>query len=325
MSHAGEASRTASRAGPRSAPALDGILLVAKPAGPTSHDVVAIVRRLTGVRRVGHGGTLDPFATGVLPVFLGSATRMVEYHMADRKAYRADVVFGARSTTDDMEGELTPGTAPAPSLDEVEAALETLRGPIEQVPPDYSAVRIAGRRAYEMARHGEKPELRSRHVEIFALDVEHWDGSDPARPVATLSVRCSAGTYIRAIARDLGDRLGCGAYLAALVRTASGPFLLEAARPLDRVREVLAAGNAKSLLLPSDAGLDGYPRVELGEPDLAALSLGQVVRLRGAAVREAPPEGIVRVVDGTGRLRAMARLEGGRLFPDKVLVAPART
>src|SRR3954454_13546272 len=131
-------------------PELDGILVVGKPTGPTSHDVVAIVRRLTGVRRVGHGGTLDPFAAGVLPVFLGHATRMVEYHLADAKAYRAVAILGASSTTDDRDGELTPGAEPVPDRATVEAALAPFRGTIEQVPPDHSAVHIGGRRAYEL-------------------------------------------------------------------------------------------------------------------------------------------------------------------------------
>jgi tRNA pseudouridine55 synthase len=134
---------------------LEGVLVVAKPAGPTSHDIVAIVRRLTGVRRVGHGGTLDPFAAGVLPIFVGRATRVAEYHLGDKKEYRADVLLGARSTTDDRDGELTPSGVPMPDRDAVEAALGAFRGEIDQVPPDYSAVRISGRHAYELARHGQ--------------------------------------------------------------------------------------------------------------------------------------------------------------------------
>jgi len=136
-------------------PGLDGILVVAKPAGPTSHDVVALVRRLAATKRVGHGGTLDPFASGVLPLFLGHATRVVEYHLGDRKAYRATVCFGASSTTDDPEGELTPATGPVPDRDAVEAAIQGFLGEISQRPPAYSAVKVAGRRAYAMARAGE--------------------------------------------------------------------------------------------------------------------------------------------------------------------------
>jgi tRNA pseudouridine55 synthase len=294
---------------------LNGILVVAKEPGPTSHDIVALIRRLTGVKRVGHGGTLDPFAAGVLPIFLGHATRLVEYHLADQKEYRALVCFGARSTTDDLDGELTPAGA-APGRDAVEEALPAFRGEIEQVPPDYSAVRIAGRKAYELARHGEKVELRARRVTIHRLELVNWDGSDPDRPVATVEVRCSAGTYIRAIARDLGERLGSGAYLGALTRTASGPFTLDQARPLDEVRAALTTGRAEEILLPMDTGLESYPLMKIGAQDLASLARGQHLK-RG---REDGPEGLVRVVDESGRLVAIARAGEGLLKPEKVFV-----
>lgn len=298
------------------------MLVLAKPAGPTSHDIVALVRRLSGVRRVGHGGTLDPFAAGVLPVFLGRATRVVEYHMTDEKGYRALVAFGARSTTDDLEGELTPADAPAPTRDAVEAALASFRGAIEQVPPDYSAVRVAGRRAYELARHGKKPELRARSIELRELRLTGWDGSDSERPTATLEIRCSAGTYIRALARDLGEQLGVGAYLVALTRTASGPFRIESARSLDDLRAAASAGKLRGLLLPSDTGLDAYPRLQLGTNELGALARGQVVKPQ-AATLQGLDDGLLRIVDGGGRLAAMARLEAGRLHPEKVFVGPA--
>ena len=306
------------------APDLDGILVVGKPTGPTSHDVVAIVRRLTGVRRVGHGGTLDPFAAGVLPVFLGHATRMVEYHLADEKAYRAVVIFGATSTTDDRDGELAPSEGPAPTREMVVAALEPFRGAIAQVPPDYSAVHIGGRRAYELARHGKKPELRSRQITIHELTLTGWDFAHAERPAATLEVRCSAGTYVRALARDLGAALGSGAYLGALTRTASGPFRLEAAKPLDAVREALANGRTRDLLLPSDTGLDAYPRVSPPADELAALARGQVVRHRGEPLPDPGPGGLVRVMDAAGRVAAMARVDAGRLHPEKVFVLPER-
>lgn len=293
---------------------LDGILVVAKAPGPTSHDIVALVRRLSGVKRVGHGGTLDPFAAGVLPIFLGHATRLVEYHMADEKEYRALVCFGARSTTDDIDGELTP-TDSAPDQAAVESALDGFRGEIDQVPPDYSAVRIAGRKAYELARHGEKPELRARRVNIKRLDMMSWDGSDAARPVATIEVRCSAGTYIRALARDLGEQLGSGAYLAALTRTASGPFTLDHARPLAEVRAALTDDRASELLLAMDTGLDSYPRMTVGAHDVASLARGQHVK-RGDLV-----DGLVRVLDESGRLIAIARAGGGVLKPEKVFVS----
>ncbi|HEY5521178.1 MAG TPA: tRNA pseudouridine(55) synthase TruB [Candidatus Limnocylindrales bacterium] len=295
---------------------LDGVLVVAKEPGPTSHDIVGLVRRLTGVKRVGHGGTLDPFAAGVLPVFIGHATRLVEYHGAEAKEYRAVVCFGARSTTDDLQGELTPADAPAPTREDVERALQPLRGEIEQVPPDYSAVRVSGRKAYELARHGEKPELRPRHVTVTRLDLTEWDDSDAARPVATMEIACSAGTYIRALARDLGDALGCGAYLGALTRTASGPFRLDQAHPLDAVRAALSSGRASELVLPMDAGLD-FPEVQLSAAELTHLARGQ--QLRHASPADGPS--LVRVLDPSGRLVAIARAENGVLQPEKVFSA----
>ena len=309
-------------------PRIDGILVVSKPAGPTSHDVVALVRRLTGVRRVGHGGTLDPFAMGVLPVFMGRATRMVEYHLADEKAYRASVVFGASSTTDDIDGEMTPAAAPVPTREAVDVALAGFRGEIEQVPPDHSAVHVDGKRAYELARGGEKPELTSRAVTIHSLELTAWDTADAERPMAELEVRCSAGTYVRSLARDLGERLGCGAYLGALTRTASGPFRIEAAHQLDHVREELAAGRTEALLLSPDAGLEHLPMVQIPAKDHEALARGQIIRVRGSVSGPADPAAVledaevVRVVDAAGRLAAMAHVRKGRLYPDKVFITP---
>ena len=298
----------------------DGVLLVHKPTGPTSHDVVALVRRLSSVRRVGHGGTLDPFASGVLPVFIGQATRLVEYHLGDEKGYRALVGFGARSTTDDLDGELTRGeSAPPLDAEAVRAALDAFRGEIEQIPPSHSAVHVSGRRAYELARGGEQVSLEPRRVTIHRLDLLEWDAADPQRPTAVLEVRCSAGTYIRAIARDLGERLGCGAYLAGLVRTASGPFRLEDAHDLDAVRAAFSGPGRPSILLDPDAGLDALPRVSLVGHDLAWLTKGQPVRMREGV--EGVSAGRLRVADEAGRLVAIARLESGRLHPEKVLAA----
>ena len=306
---------------------LDGIIVVDKPAGPTSHDVVALIRRLSGVRRVGHGGTLDPFASGVLPVFLGHATRVVEYHLGDDKGYRATVAFGARSTTDDLDGELTPGAKPAPDRGVVEAALGAFRGRLSQVPPSHSAVHVAGRRAYELARGGETPVLAPRDVTITSLVLTAWDDADPQRPTAVLEIACTAGTYVRALARDLGEHLGCGAYLVALVRTRSGAFELAAAQPLDRVRQALADGAAERVLLPPDTGLEALPAITMPPEEMAALARGQVVRPRGEVAGEVAARAPHvahgtpwRIMDGAGRLAAIARLEGGRLHPEKVFI-----
>ena len=299
----------------------DGIIVVSKPAGPTSHDMVALVRRLSGVRRVGHGGTLDPFAAGVLPLFLGTATRLVEYHLADEKAYRALVCFGARSTTDDLDGELTPGGGP-PTRDAVEAGLAGFRGTITQIPPDYSAVRVAGRHAYELARHGQKPELRPRTVDIRQLELVEWH-EDAERPTATLELRCSAGTYVRSLARDLGEVLGTGAYLVALTRTASGPFPLDRAHTAEAVRAALTGGRASDVLLPPDTGLEEFPRLKLSAEDLSAVARGQIIRLRTPTAVTLGPGGLLRILDQGGRLAAIARLDSGRLHPEKVFLPPA--
>jgi tRNA pseudouridine55 synthase len=300
---------------------MHGVLVVAKPAGPTSHDVVALVRRLASTRRIGHGGTLDPFASGVLPLFLGGATRLVEYHLSDDKAYRATICFGATSTTDDLDGELTPVGASPPTKSDVETALLGFLGGQLQQPPVYSAVQVGGRRAYAMARAGEAVDLPSRSVEIKGLDLLEWDATDPDRPIAIVDVRCSAGTYVRAIARDLGARLGSGAYLGALVRAASGPFTLDIARSLDDVRSAAAEAGpdgVKAMLLPSDTGLDALPAVALTDAEIADALQGRFVR-PSAGLRDVPEGEPLRLRDASGVIVGMGRREGARVAPTKML------
>jgi tRNA pseudouridine55 synthase len=302
-------------------PGLDGILIVSKPSGPTSHDIVALVRRLAATKRVGHGGTLDPFASGVLPIFLGHGTRVVEYHLGDQKRYRATVCFGASSTTDDLEGELTPVSGASPTRAAVEEAKLGLIGVISQRPPAYSAIKVGGRRAYAMARAGEPVVLEPRAVTIHELDIESWDASDQERPIAVINVVCSAGTYVRALARDLGELVGGAAYLGALTRTASGPFSLDAAVSLDELRSASAETpqGLVPLLLPIDRGLDEMPSITLTLDEVGAVARGQFVRpergIPGPAER-------YRLHDAAGRLVAIASATGGRLAPDKVFVSP---
>lgn len=303
-------------------PGLDGILVINKPAGPTSHDVVALIRRLAATKRVGHGGTLDPFAGGVLPIFLGHATRVVEYHLGDTKRYRATVCFGGSSSTDDLEGEITPSDGPAPGRKAVEAALAAMIGPILQRPPAYSAIKVGGRRAYAMARAGETVVLAERQVTLHELDLTAWDDADPERPIAIVDVTCSAGTYVRALARDLGETVGSAAYLGALTRTASGPFELADAVPLDDVRAAAADGpdGLTAMLRPIDDGLDTFPVIDLSETELAAVARGQFVR---PAAGIPSPAAHYRLRGPDGRLAAIASADGTRLAPDKVFVSPA--
>jgi tRNA pseudouridine55 synthase len=322
---------------------LDGILVVDKPVGPTSHDVVALVRRLAGTKRIGHGGTLDPFASGVLPLYLGLGTRVVEFHLGARKAYRATVCFGASSTTDDLEGELTPSEGLAPSREVVEAALAGFLGTHLQLPPAFSARKVGGRRAYALARAGHAPELPARETTFHALSLERWDGTDPDRPLAVIDVACSAGTYVRALARDLGTAVGCAAYLGALRRTAAGPFTLDDAISLDVAREAAAGGRFADLLRPVGTGLDDLPAVTLRPDEIVVVAHGGWI---GEGGRLPAPSGIppvgpvagavssaaagspagadrVRLLLEDGSLAAIARRAGGRLVPDKVLVPRA--
>ena len=307
---------------------MDGILVVAKPAGPTSHDVVALVRRLASTRRIGHGGTLDPFASGVLPLFLGQATRLVEYHLGDTKDYRATVCFGATSTTDDLAGELSPVVASGDAVltrDQVSAALALFLGPQLQQPPMYSAINVRGRKAYAIARAGETPELAPRAVTIHRIEQTDWDDRDPSRPIAVIEVTCSAGTYIRAIARDLGARVGSGAYLGALARTASGPFRLEDAVSLDTIRAAAADGadGVRALLLPADAGLEAIPSLQLTAAEIQDAAQGRFVRPE-AGVAALPEEGPLRLLDSAGRIVGIGHRDGRRIAPEKMLVGVDR-
>ncbi len=303
---------------------MDGVIVVAKPSGPTSHDVVGLVRRLAATPRVGHGGTLDPFAAGVLPVFLGGATRLTEYHLGAEKRYTATICFGETSTTDDIDGDRTRIDGPRLTRAVVEAELAAMTGPAQQVPPDYSAVQVGGRRAYRMARAGEDVVLAPRNVVLEALDLVEWNDSDPDRPYAVVNVRCSAGTYVRAIARDLGTRLGSGAYLGALVRTASGAFRLEDAVPLDVLREHAADGPAgiAAILLPIDAGLEDLPHAKVTAEEVRRLGEGLPTGPKTPlVVRDAP---LLLAVGPNGAVVALCRAVAGILHPTKVLaVRPA--
>jgi tRNA pseudouridine55 synthase len=284
--------------------------------------VVALVRRLAASKRIGHGGTLDPFASGVLPLFLGGATRLVEYHLGDPKRYRATICFGAGSTTDDLDGELTPTEGAAPDREAVERAMASFLGPQMQQPPAYSAIQVGGRRAYRMARSGETPELSPRAITIEALTLLEWDATDPARPIAMVDVRCSAGTYVRALARDLGAKVGSAAYLCGLVRTASGPFELDAAHPLEAIREAAASAGPdgiRALLLPADAGLEAIPAVKLTASEVEDAAKGRFVRPE-AGLAGAPTDAPLRLLDPDGRVVGIGHLDGRRIAPDKMLV-----
>ncbi|HUS17842.1 MAG TPA: tRNA pseudouridine(55) synthase TruB [Chloroflexia bacterium] len=301
------------------APALSGILIIDKPAGCTSFDVVARVRRICGVKRVGHAGTLDPLATGVLPICVGPATRLIEFLGDATKEYLATVHLGATSPTYDAEGPVTVQVAdPAflPPQDALEAALAGFRGPQEQLPPMHSAVQQGGKRLYELARAGLEVERQPRAIVIHELELCGY-----ARPLAELRVACSKGTYIRTLAHDLGVALGCGAYLAGLVRTRHGPFRLADAITLDALAAAAAAGTLATLLRPADSLVQDWPRVDLDAAEARRVQQGQ-------ALDYAPPAPgdplRLRVYGPDGALLALVywEAEPGRWHPAKVFAGP---
>ncbi len=245
---------------------MNGVLNVRKPHGMTSHDVVNAVRRFAGMRRVGHAGTLDPAAEGVLVLLLGSATRLSQYVTGARKSYRAVLKLGETTTTYDAEGEITAHHPVSVTREEIEAALTNFRGPLMQVPPMYSAIKQRGKKLYELARRGQEVSRPPRPVTIYHLELVAW-----ASPHLTLEVVCSAGTYIRSLAHDLGQALGCGAHLAELLRTASGPFLLADAHPLEELRTLAERGQLAQVLLPPQAALYALPAVTLTPPQARAV------------------------------------------------------
>ena len=232
----------------------DGLLLVDKPAGMTSHDVVLAARRAFGESRIGHAGTLDPFATGLLVLLLGRATRLLPYLEGVPKVYEASIALGSETETDDLHGAVLR-TAPPPSDAAIAEAIARLTGPLEQIPPAYSAKRVAGRRAYDAARAGVALELAPASVEVFA-----WRDVSREGDLLRATIECGAGTYVRALARDLGRLTGSAAHLAALRRTRSGPFRVDDAVDFETLRE----GSAE--LRPALDALPTLPRITLDRP-----------------------------------------------------------
>ncbi|HKO23209.1 MAG TPA: tRNA pseudouridine(55) synthase TruB [Chloroflexota bacterium] len=266
-----------------------GILNVDKPLGWTSHDVVALVRRLSGQRQVGHAGTLDPLATGVLLVTLGAATRLAEYLMHGRKCYLARVRLGIRTTTDDAEGQVML-TRPTDGLtrERVIAALAGFRGAIRQVPPSYAAIKQGGVPAYTLARQGKAAELPARTGRIDGLALLSAAARSEA-DVLDILVWCSAGTYIRALARDLGEVLGCGGYLQALRRLSSGSFGVEGAVGVTALRRLAAEGRLHERLHPMDDAVASWPALVVDDMSVAAVQHGQAITASEAGDRRPTP------------------------------------
>lgn len=312
---------------------MDGILNVDKPLRWTSHDVVGLVRRAIGRRQVGHAGTLDPLATGVLLVMVGAATRLSDYLMQSRKLYHARLRLGQRSSTDDAEGEIimerpTDGV----TVERVAAVLSSFLGTIEQIPPAYAAIKRDGVPAYKLARQGRAPEMAARKVRVDGLALLSLSDS-----TLDLLVWCSAGTYIRALARDIGESLGCGAYLAALRRLSSGSFGVDTALDVEEIRGLAAEGRLQTRLQPLDEAVSAWPAVVVDDDAAAAVLHGRAVPFSvdgrwskvdraDAALHPSPfalrPMTEARLYASDGRFLALARYDERRGWqPRKVFTA----
>jgi tRNA pseudouridine55 synthase len=295
---------------------VNGWLVLDKPVGMTSTHAVSVVKRAFQAKRAGHAGTLDPLASGLLPIALGEATKTVPFVMDGRKTYRFTVRWGEERDTDDAEGRVTRLSGARPTAEAIRALLPRFTGAIDQVPPRYSAVKIEGERAYDLARDGEVVELAPRPVEIHRLELV----SCPDRDHAVLAAECGKGTYVRALARDMGQALGCFGHVVELRRTTVGPFTEAVATNLDVLQRAIQAtdeGPPPELppLLPVAAGLAALPALRVSQADAGRLARGQAVLLRG---RDAPVmEGWV-AVSTQGALIALAEVERGELRPRRI-------
>jgi len=291
---------------------IDGFLNVLKPPGMTSHDVVAWARRLLGLKRIGHLGTLDPAAAGVLPLSVGRATRMFEFAGGGRKSYRAEIVFGQRTDTLDAEGTITTEAEAAHlTAEAVRAHLNGFVGEMVQTPPAFSAAKVDGRPLHRHARAGEPKRGRPKRVAIYALDLVAFEAG--SHPRALVDVSCSTGTYIRVLADELGMAAGPGAYLGFLLRTKVGPFELEAASTLEELETAENEGWTGDLLLPTDWPLAAFSEVRLNAAEMKSF-------VRGSAVRaDMADEWPVRSYGPDGRFLGLGEVVSGALRPRVVL------
>lgn len=312
---------------------MDGVLIIDKPAGMTSHDVVARVRRIVGERRVGHTGTLDPFATGVLIVLIGRATRLAQFLSGSLKEYEALIRLGFATDTGDLTGKLLAPVAQKANLwrkEEVAAALASLRGELEQVPPMYSAKKLGGKKLYELARRGEEVERKAVRVTIYALELTE-DASDvfPQSGEGTTDIRvrvvCSAGTYVRTLAEDFGKRLGVGAHVAELRRTKAGSFGLTDATTLEQLEERVRHGSVNEVLVTPDFALEFLPCVSLNSREVQRTHQGIPLKLESKSEQSLGESDWVRMRDESGSLVAVGIYDAeANLVRPRVVLSPEK-
>ena len=289
----------------------EGVLVVDKTSGPTSHDVVAGVRRILNMRRVGHCGTLDPLATGILVICLGAYTRLSDWLSRGEKEYESVFFLGARSDTGDSQGKIEASTQDMPDLGVIRAALRRFEGRIDQVPPAFSAVKVDGVRSYRLARQQQAVTLEARQVEIGPIEILEYQP-----PRLRVRIVCSRGTYIRSLAVDLGEALGCGAYVDALRRLRVGTMGLARAITLEQLRQVSEEGRTEEVLMPVQEALSQLPNLELNAAELQ-------VFINGGRVRLSEPQlegGEYAVYGSEGRLWGIGAWTAGQFYPLRVFV-----
>lgn len=289
-----------------------GVLVIDKPIGLTSHQVVQIIRQGTNIKRAGHTGTLDPRASGVLVVLVGPAVRLSEYISAEDKRYQATIKLGEKTDTYDGDGVITGTSAVDVSREQFEDALKDFVGEIEQVPPPYSAIKVKGRRAYDMARKGEEVDLEPRMIKVHSLEVIEWN-----LPEVVVDVHCSSGTYVRSLAYDLGEKLGCGANLTGLRRTKSGRFSLKDAQPLRKLSEAFENNTWFRYLIPAAEALAEWPSITLTNNEVDLIRHGHRIP------REILSDGLVCAITEQGELVALMEpdMEASEYQPKKVFFA----
>lgn len=281
--------------------ALNGIMLIDKPCDWTSHDVVGKLRGILHERRIGHSGTLDPMATGLLVVFVGRATRAVEFAEADSKEYIAGLRLGISTDTQDITGNTLKSSNSLPSKAELEQALSAFKGEISQIPPMYSAIKVGGRKLYELARRGESVERKPRRVTIDKLDIIGENESD-----YVLDVVCSKGTYIRTLCNDIGDTLGCGGCMSSLRRVKAGAFSIEKAHTIDEIQAAADNGGLDEIIIPVDRLFSAYPELTVRDTAEKKLRNGNVIKL-------AAPNGTYRAYTETGGFLLLGEVADNKL------------
>lgn len=288
---------------------MNGIIVINKPQGKTSHDMVSFVRRLTGIKKVGHTGTLDPMATGVLPICIGKATKAADMLTDSDKAYRTQMVLGATTDTQDATGKILTERQVAVTEDNIKDAVSQFIGEILQIPPMFSAVKKDGKKLYELARRGISVEREPRRVKIYDIRIMEIDLENNT---VTLDVSCSKGTYIRALCEDIGEGLGCGAYMKSLVRTKSAGFTLSDSFTADELSEMKDKGALESALLPLDGIFKAYDSIQLDA--LSAKKVKNGMRIR---VKNAQNEKTYRIYDENGAFLCISECKNGELILKK--------